>query len=107
MHSVSCRDLLGGCRGFEFFHVHFLHIGEVLGGWFFRVHFFLPSGDLLNACFFRVHVLPSGNLLSGWFFRVHVLPCRDDLCIGEQRVDGLQVLGRVQRDVGRGSVHGV
>jgi len=71
MHVLPSGDLLGGCRGFEFFHMHFL---------------------------------PSGNLLNDRFFRMLDVSCGDELCLGEQRVDGLQVRGRIQRDVGRGDV---
>ena len=48
-----------------------------------------PHGDFFHLHFF--FFLPSGHLLGGWFFRVHVVSCGDELCIGEQRVDGLQM----------------
>ena len=39
--------------------------------------------------------------------RVLNVSCRDELCVGEQQVDGLHVLGWVQRDIVRGGVRGV
>ena len=47
--------------------MHELHSGDILGGWLFHLHLFLPS-----------RYLPGG-----WFFRVQTVSCGDKLCIGE------------------------
>ena len=83
VHVVPSGDLLGVCRGFEFFSMHFVPSGDLLHRWICRVHFFLPIWEHLGWWFFRMLVLPGGNLHGGWFIRVHGVSSRDDLCFVE------------------------